>query len=106
MEHFSVHPDLVEQDGSDDLSHQLPRGRLSEGAVFEDTVTAGLFVDSIHGPRGIGLLSNNHNGISTLSGTPAAGTSGTSTPSFVIPGARGKGGKNYTGSYSGSAEIE
>jgi len=26
--------------------------------------------------------------------------------SSVIPGARGKGGKNYTGSYSGSAEIE
>ena len=25
---------------------------------------------------------------------------------FVIPGARGKGGKNYTGSYSGTAEIE
>jgi len=25
---------------------------------------------------------------------------------FVIPGARGNGGKNYTGSYSGSAEIE
>jgi hypothetical protein len=25
---------------------------------------------------------------------------------FVIPGARGKGGKNYTGSYSGSATIE
>lgn len=26
--------------------------------------------------------------------------------SFVFPGARGKGGKNFTGSYSGSAEIE
>jgi hypothetical protein len=25
---------------------------------------------------------------------------------FVIAGARGKGGKNYTGSYSRSAEIE
>jgi hypothetical protein len=25
---------------------------------------------------------------------------------FVIPGARGRGGKNYTGSYSGSAEID
>jgi len=25
---------------------------------------------------------------------------------FVIPGARGKGGKNYTGTYSGSKEIE
>jgi hypothetical protein len=25
---------------------------------------------------------------------------------FVIPGARGKGGKNYTGSYSRSAVIE
>ena len=25
---------------------------------------------------------------------------------YVIPGARGKGGKNYTGSYSGEADIE
>jgi len=34
-----------------------------------------------------------------------AGTSENYTK-FVIPGARGRGGKNYTGSYSGTAEIE
>ena len=34
-----------------------------------------------------------------------AGTPANFKP-FLIPGARGKGGKNYTGSYSGSAEIE
>jgi hypothetical protein len=41
---------------------------------------------------------------------PAANHDHAGTPenfkSFVIPGARGKGGKNYTGSYSGSAMIE
>jgi hypothetical protein len=34
-----------------------------------------------------------------------AGTPENFKPS-LIPGARGKGGQNYTGSYSGSAEIE
>jgi hypothetical protein len=41
---------------------------------------------------------------------PPANRDNAGTPenfkSSVIPGARGKGGKNYTGSYSGSAEIE
>ena len=41
---------------------------------------------------------------------PPANRDNAGTPenfkTFVIPGARGKGGKNYTGSYSGSAEIE
>ena len=41
---------------------------------------------------------------------PAANHDNAGTPenfkSFLIPGARGKGGTNYTGSYSGSAKIE
>ncbi len=41
---------------------------------------------------------------------PPANRDSAGTPenfkSFVIPGGRGRGGKNYTGSYSGSAEIE
>jgi hypothetical protein len=43
-------------------------------------------------------------------GAPGSNRDRAGTPEnykqFVIPGARGKGGKNYTGSYTGSASIE